>query len=105
MSLSGIEQQVLLATWRLRPNAYGVAVRAELERRIGKAPSIGAVYAALDRLEERGYVRSRQGEATAVRGGRRKLYFEITGLGQQALSKSLREIAALSEGFMEGAFA
>jgi PadR family transcriptional regulator, regulatory protein PadR len=88
----------MLAILRQNPNAYGVSIRDEIKARTGKDYSIGTIYAALERLEERGYVSSREGEATAVRGGRRKLYFTITGAGQRSLSASLRTTDALRRG-------
>jgi PadR family transcriptional regulator, regulatory protein PadR len=64
----------------------------------GAEPSVGTVYATLERLEHKGYVVSRQGEATPVRGGRRKLYFTVTAPGQNALRQSLRAIRSLEHG-------
>jgi DNA-binding PadR family transcriptional regulator len=57
---------------------------------------VGALYAALDRLQEKGFVRSKQGEATPERGGRRKLYFSMTAPGKKALDESLKAIRSLS---------
>lgn len=73
--LGEFEQMVLLALLRLRENAYGSAVRVEIEKRTGREISIGALYTTLERLEKQGLVRSRIGEPTAERGGRRKKYF------------------------------
>jgi DNA-binding PadR family transcriptional regulator len=53
---------------------------------------VGAIYAVLDKLEGKGFVKPRQGEATHERGGRAKLYFNLTGTGQSALQASLRAI-------------
>jgi PadR family transcriptional regulator, regulatory protein PadR len=87
--LTSLEQQMMLATIKLQPNAYGVSIGAHIERVTGRAYSIGAIYAALDRLEERGFLSSRQGEPTDARGGRRKLHFDLTSPGQLALKQSL----------------
>ena len=87
--LSALEQQMMLAIVKLMPNAYGVAISDHIERVTRRSYSIGAVYTALDRLEERGFLKSRQGEPTAARGGRRKLYFDLTASGQMALKQSL----------------
>jgi DNA-binding PadR family transcriptional regulator len=54
--------------------------------------SVGAIYAVLDKLEGKGFVKSKQGEATPERGGRAKLYFNLTGSGQSALRASLQAI-------------
>jgi PadR family transcriptional regulator, regulatory protein PadR len=93
--LNSLEQQVMLAIIKLMPNAYGVSIGDHIERVTGRSYSIGAVYAAVDRLEERGFLESRRGEPTAARGGRRKLYFDLTASGQLALKQSLAMIDKL----------
>jgi PadR family transcriptional regulator, regulatory protein PadR len=90
--LSSLEQLIMLAVLRLHPSGYGVSISDELERRTGKRAAIGSIYAALDRLEGRGFVASKMGEATAERGGKRKMYFTLTGLGRKALDASLSAI-------------
>ncbi|HLQ24959.1 MAG TPA: helix-turn-helix transcriptional regulator [Acidiferrobacterales bacterium] len=88
--LGEFEQIVLLALVRLRNNAYGMTIRQEIEERAGRVVSIGAVYTTLERLEEKGLVSSRKGEATAERGGRAKRYFKIETPGLRALNESKR---------------
>jgi PadR family transcriptional regulator, regulatory protein PadR len=106
MQLSALEQQIMLAIMALHPSGYGVSIVDHIERRAGYEPSVGSVYAALDRLEEKGFVKSQQGEATAERGGKRKLYFTLTSPGQHALRQSLRAIGSLTAAAgMKGAFA
>lgn len=83
--LVGLEELVLLAAASLGDQAYGVTVQQRLEEESGSAVSLGAVYAALDRLERKGYVRSAWGEATPQRGGRRKRMFRVTAPGVTAL--------------------
>jgi PadR family transcriptional regulator, regulatory protein PadR len=89
-SLGEFEQAVLIALVRLRDKAYGVPIRKELSLRLSRDVSVGAVYTTLDRLEEKGLVKSRVGEPTVERGGRAKRYFEITGAGQIALDAARR---------------
>lgn len=98
--LSAVEQQVMLAVLRLHPNGYGVSIRDELELRTGRQPSFGTVYATLERLEDKGLVRSREGEPTAERGGRRKLHFTLTATGQTTLRASLQALDALRGGLV-----
>jgi PadR family transcriptional regulator, regulatory protein PadR len=100
MELTTLEQHLLLAVLGLHPNAYGISIQDHIKERTGREPSTGSVYASLDRLEEKGFVKSRQGEATAERGGKRKLYFTITAPGQRALRESLQAIGALSHGLV-----
>lgn len=96
-SLGEFEQIVLLAILRVR-SAYGVTIRSEIEARTGRAPSPGALYTTLDRLEDKGLVTSRMGEPTPQRGGRAKRYFEITTAGIEAVSRAQRSYQSLLEG-------
>ena len=98
MELTSLEQHLLLAIIALHPNAYGVSIQDHIKERTGRELSTGSVYAGLDRLEEKGFVKSRQGEPTKERGGKRKLYFTITARGQHALRQSLQAINSLSQG-------
>lgn len=88
--LTAIEQHLMLAVMRKRPNAYGVSIKEEIELRTERSYSLGTIYTVLQRLTDRGFLTSRSGEASAERGGRAKMFFEITGEGQRALSHSLR---------------
>jgi PadR family transcriptional regulator, regulatory protein PadR len=96
--LGEFEQLVLLALIRLGDGAYGMAVRRELEARAGRDVSIGAVYATLDRLEDKGLVKSRLGETSDDRGGRARKCFTITGAGARALEKSQQALRQMLEG-------
>jgi PadR family transcriptional regulator PadR len=96
MELTTLEQHALLAIVALHPNAYGVSIQDHIERNTGREPSVGSIYAALDRLEEKGFVKSRVGEASPARGGRRKLYFAVTAPGEKALKASLKAVGSLS---------
>src|SRR5262249_32340039 len=98
MDIGLLEQQVMLAILRLHPNAYGVSVQEQIAERTGRTHSFGAIYAALDRLEEKGFIKSRHGQPTAESGGRRKLHFTLTAPGQLALDQSLRAIDSLRQG-------
>ena len=91
--LGVFEEIVLLSVGILGENAYGVTIKDELVERTGKRPSIGALHSALNRLEKKGYIRSREGGATSDRGGRRKRYFLLTAAGKAALieAKDLRD--------------
>ena len=86
LPLGEFEQLVLLALVRLGADAYGATVRREIEARAGRAVSISAVYTTLERLEQKGLVRSWVGEPTAERGGRRRKYFELLPAGARALN-------------------
>lgn len=86
-NLGEFEEVVLLTVAALSPGAYSVAIAEELEQETGRPVSTGAVHAALQRLEQKGYLRSEMGEATAERGGRRKRFFTVTALGGRVLNE------------------
>jgi PadR family transcriptional regulator, regulatory protein PadR len=92
------EQLVLLAVLRLDNDAYGMEVREEIERRTGREVSYGAVYTTLDRLEQKGYVAHRMGEATPERGGRARKYFRALPEGREALRQSRQALTVMWEG-------
>jgi len=96
------EQMVLLAILRLRGEAYGLAIREELEEVAGRTPSSGSLYTTLDRMERKGLVESTAGEATPSRGGRARRYVRVTAEGRAQLARSRSTLMALWEG-IEGA--
>jgi PadR family transcriptional regulator, regulatory protein PadR len=87
MRLAAFEELVLLVVGSLDGQAYGVAIKETLREKLGKNPSIGALHSALYRLESKGYVTSREGGATAERGGRRKKFYKITAFGVRTLKE------------------
>lgn len=91
------EQLVLLAVARLGEDGYGMTVRREIERRTGRAASIGAVYATLDRLERKGYVAARTGEPTPKRGGRARRYYRLEAAGAENLLVARRNLDRMWE--------
>ncbi len=84
------EELVLLAVHSIDGDAYGVSLQERLEGLLERSISIGAVYAALDRLERKGHVSSWIGEATGERGGRRKRLFAVTPAGVATLKRMRR---------------
>ena len=78
------EQVVLLAVLHLGDDAYGASIRREIEERGGRSVTIGAAYATLDRLVDKGYLKSREAGA-ADRGGQPRRFFSITAAGVAAL--------------------
>jgi DNA-binding PadR family transcriptional regulator len=96
--LGDFEQLVLLALARLGPDAYGATIRREIEDRTGRSLAISAVYVTLERLEGKGFVRSRIGEPTHERGGRRRKHFVLAPAGQRALAQAYRTFKVMIEG-------
>jgi len=87
-NLGEFEELVLLTIAALVNEAYSVGICDELERQTKRAVKLGVVHAVLNRLEEKGLVKSKLGEATQTRGGKRKRYYSITSSGKAALIKS-----------------
>ena len=96
--LGEFEQMVLLALVRLGSDAYGATVRREIELRARREVSISAVYTTLERLEQKGLVRSRVGEPTRERGGRRRRHFELLPLGARSLREACDALAGMTAG-------
>jgi PadR family transcriptional regulator PadR len=96
--LGSLEHIVLLALARLDGSAHGMIVRREIEERIGRNISIGAVYATLERLEAKGFVSSFTGEPTPERGGRAKRMFRLEAAGKRALQVSEQTIRNMTAG-------
>ena len=96
--LGEFEQMVMLALLRLGPDAYGAAVCSEIERRGGRGVSVSAVHTTLERLEHKGLVKSRVGDPTPQRGGKRKRHFEVAPLGLKAVQASYRSIRNMADG-------
>jgi DNA-binding PadR family transcriptional regulator len=89
-----LELMVLLALLRVGHDAYGVPIAEEIQELGGKV-SIGSVYAALDRLERKGYVSSSLGDPSPERGGRAKKYFHVTAKGMREVHDSQRVLTNL----------
>jgi DNA-binding PadR family transcriptional regulator len=98
LSLGEFEQVVLLAILRLGDQAYGLTIRNEIGACTDRVPAPGAVYTTLDRLEDKGLVTSRYGDATPERGGRARRYFNVTAQGVRALSRAQRTFQRLLKG-------
>lgn len=91
--LGEFEEIVLLVVAVCSEDAYGVIIWEQLQQQTGRSITISAVHATLYRLEEKGFLNSELGGATAERGGRRKRFFTVTALGSRALMEiqSLRD--------------
>jgi len=96
--LGSLELMVLLALVRLDENAYGVPISREIEEKSGREVAIASVYAVLERLEQRGFVKSEVGEPTPERGGRAKRYFRITAKGVREVKDTQRTLSELWKG-------
>ena len=93
--LGEFEEIVLLTVAILDGKAYGISIIEEIEERIERNVSIGALQTVLKRLQEKGLLQSEFGEATKVRGGKRKRFYEITSNGRQVLSNTKEQRVSL----------
>jgi PadR family transcriptional regulator, regulatory protein PadR len=92
-NLGEFEELVLLTIASLMEEAYSVAICDRLSNHTERYAKLGVVHSVLNRLEEKGLVKSQLGEATKTRGGKRKRFYQLTMAGKAALvrSKSMRD--------------
>ncbi len=83
--LGEFEEIVMLTVGILYNEAYGVSIKKEIEQRLKRSVSVGALQTALQRLEQKGYLKSHDGEGTQERAGRPKRYFTITAYGKKVM--------------------
>ena len=102
--LGEFEEIVLLTVAILFGNAYGFAIKNEIEKRNRRKVSIGAMRTTLSRLEKKGFLTSELGEATRVRGGKRKRYFTVTPFGKKALEEIMENRQQLWQAIPKAAF-
>lgn len=88
--LGEFEELVLLTVGVLFGEAYGVAIKEEIEAKHNRKVSVGALQSALRRMEDKGFLLSELGESTKTRGGKRKRYFKITAHGKNALDHNIQ---------------
>jgi len=96
--LGEFEQMVLLAIVRLEYNAYGMTIRQDIEGRTDRSVTIGAIYAALERLSTKRYLTSSVSGPEPIRGGRTKRTYSLTPAGERALAHSRSMMAKMAEG-------
>lgn len=98
INLGQLELLVLLALLRLGDAAYGVAVHREIAGTARRRLSFATIYATLSRLESKGLVTSRLGEAGPGRGGRRKRFFALSAIGASTLKRNLQTVKRMTRG-------
>jgi DNA-binding PadR family transcriptional regulator len=103
-NLGEFEEIVMLTIGVLGENAYGLAIKEHIESRLSRPVSMGALHTGLYRLEEKGFLKSKLGKATKVRGGKPKRFFIVTNGGQKALKKAMENRQQLWNDIPEGVF-
>jgi DNA-binding PadR family transcriptional regulator len=97
-SLGHFELLVLLALLRQGEEAYGVPIADDIEQTTGKPVILASVYNTLERLEQKGLVRSVKGQPTPERGGRAKRYFSMTTAGMREVRAAKKALTVLWRG-------
>jgi PadR family transcriptional regulator, regulatory protein PadR len=92
------EYAVLLAILHLQEDAYAVPIRELIEQRTGRPVARGALYTGLDRLEAKGCLKSRMGDATDERGGKAKRYYSVTPAGLKAIRATHEALSSMTKG-------
>lgn len=103
-SIGEFEEVILLTVAVLYENAYGISIKQDIESRLNRKVSVGAMRTALSRLEKKGLLKSEFGEATAIRGGKRKRYYRVTPYGKKALEQVMETRKKLWEAIPPIAF-
>jgi PadR family transcriptional regulator, regulatory protein PadR len=96
--LGQLELMVLLAVMRPAREAYGVLISRDIAEKSGREVALASVYAALERLEKKGFVTSSLGEPTAERGGKARTYFKATPAGIHEAREAHDTLARLCHG-------
>lgn len=99
--ISRSEEFLLLAVWRLRENAYGVAIRDQLKKATGRTWAYGALFVMLCRLEKKGYLSSHFADPSSQRGGKSKRIFRLSPQGLVALHEVRKAQASAWSGIGE----
>ena len=99
-ALGEFEQLLLLAVLKLGDDAYGVTIRRAIEEATGRRVSAGAVYTALGRLENRGFVTSRPGETVPERTGMRRRYYRVEAEGARQVYRAIHGVQSMADGLM-----
>jgi DNA-binding PadR family transcriptional regulator len=102
--LTKLEELVMMAIWRLKDEAYGVQIKSKVKEIGGREYFYNTLYTTFDQLTRKGYIKKHFGEPSAVRGGKRKVYFHITKEGRGALENAFKRHSRIWAGINEESF-
>ncbi|MEE9501921.1 MAG: helix-turn-helix transcriptional regulator [Candidatus Aminicenantaceae bacterium] len=102
--LTKLEELVLMAIWRLKDDAYGVQIKNKVKEIAGREYFYNTLYTTFDQLIRKGYIIKHFGEPSAVRGGKKKVYFLISKEGRSALEKAFKRHNRVWAGINEESF-
>jgi DNA-binding PadR family transcriptional regulator len=103
-SLTKIEETVMIAVWRLKKDAYGVTIRDQIKEVTRRELLYNTLYSSLDQLVKKGFLTKRFGEPTAIRGGKRKIFFDLTDSGLESLQHAYEEKKTVWSGISDETF-
>lgn len=102
--LTKLEELVMIAIWRLEDDAYGVQIKSKVKEIGGREYFYNTLYTTFDQLTKKGFITKHFGEPSAIRGGKRKVYFHITKKGRSALETSFKRHSRVWAGIDEDSF-
>jgi len=102
--LTKLEELVMMAIWRLKDDAYGVKIRKKVKEIGGREYFYNTLYTTFEQLTRKGFITKHFGEPSAVRGGKRKVFFQITRGGIKALENSFKRHSRIWAGIDEESF-
>ena len=102
--LTNLEELVMLAIWRLKDDAYGVEIKSKIKEISGKEYFYNTLYTTFEQLARKAYISKHFGEPSAVRGGKRKVYFKMTQQGFNALENAFRRHRLIWAGIDKDSF-
>ena len=102
--LTKLEELVMIAIWRLKDESYGVKIKNKVKEIGSREYFYNTLYTTFDQLTRKGYLSKHFGEPSAVRGGKRKVYFQITKEGRSALEMAFKRHNRIWAGINEGSF-
>ena len=102
--LTKIEETILISIWRLSGDAYGVTIKNQIREMTNRDYLYNTLYTSLEQLVKKGYVKKRFGDPTPTRGGKRKIFFDISEEGFKALKDSFEKQRSVWGGISEDTF-
>jgi PadR family transcriptional regulator PadR len=102
--LTKLEELVMMAIWRLKDDAYGVKIKDKVKEIAGREYFYNTLYTTFDQLTRKAYINKHFGDPSAVRGGKRKVYFHITKEGRRALEYAFKRHNRIWAGINEKSF-
>lgn len=102
--LTRIEETIMLAIWRLQDDAYGVTIKNQIKEATSRNYLYSTLYTTLDQLVRKEYISRSYGEPTPERGGKRKIFFQLTETGLETLKQAFKRHRSVWQGISEESF-